>query len=130
MVSLVTVLASQCEGATLVHDWLYELRLFALDQLAGMGADLFLCDPHRIIVNGPRKLRGRTLDSRDIRSGISLIGAALCADGMSRLSHLEVVERGYANICERLSALGAQVTREEEKKRAGDFPALVNERPA
>ena len=95
-----------------------------------MGADLFLCDPHRIIVNGPRKLRGRTLDSRDIRSGISLIGAALCADGMSRLSHLEVVERGYANICERLAGLGAQVTREEEKKRAGDFPALVNERPA
>jgi UDP-N-acetylglucosamine 1-carboxyvinyltransferase len=126
MVSLVTVLATQCEGATLIHDWLYELRLFALDQLAGMGGDLFLCDPHRIIVNGPRKLRGRTLDSRDIRSGISLIGAALCADGMSRLSHLEVVERGYADVCNRLASLGAQVTREEEKKRAGDFPALVN----
>jgi UDP-N-acetylglucosamine 1-carboxyvinyltransferase len=126
MVSLVTVLATQCEGATLIHDWLYELRLFALDQLAGMGADLFLCDPHRIIINGPRKLRGRGLDSRDIRSGIALIGAALCADGMSRLTHLETVERGYADICNRLSALGAQVTREEEKNRAGDMaPALA-----
>ena len=67
--SLVTVLATQADGATLVHDWLYELRLFALEQMSGMGADLFLCDPHRIIVTGPRKLRGKSLDSRDIRSG-------------------------------------------------------------
>src|SRR5205085_1604465 len=68
LVSLVTVLATQAEGRTLVHDWLYELRLFALEQLSGMSADLFLCDPHRIIVTGPRKLRGRPLDSRDLRS--------------------------------------------------------------
>ncbi len=66
LVSLVTVLATQAEGRTLVHDWLYELRLFALEQLSGMSADLFLCDPHRIIVTGPNKLRGRPLDSRDL----------------------------------------------------------------
>ena len=76
-----TVLATQAEGRTLVHDWLYELRLFALEQLSGMRADLFLCDPHRIIVTGPRSLRGRPLDSRDLRSGMALIAAALAAEG-------------------------------------------------
>jgi UDP-N-acetylglucosamine 1-carboxyvinyltransferase len=111
MVSLVTVLATQCDGQTLVHDWLYELRLFALEQLSGMGADLFLCDPHRIIVTGPRRLRGRPLDSRDLRSGMALIAAALAADGQSRLAPLETVERGYGRLVERLQALGAQVAR-------------------
>ena len=95
LVSLVTVLATQADGRTLVHDWLYELRLFALEQMSGMSADLFLCDPHRIIVTGPRRLRGRPLDSRDLRSGMALIAAALAADGESRLSPLETVERGY-----------------------------------
>src|SRR5207244_4711717 len=90
-----TVLATQCEGQTLVHDWLYELRLFALEQLSGMGADLFLCDPHRIIVTGPRKLRGRPLDSRDLRSGMALIAAGLAADGQSRLAPMATVERSY-----------------------------------
>lgn len=112
MVSLVTVLATQASGATLIHDWLYELRLFALDQLSGMGADLFLCDPHRILINGPRLLRGRSLDSRDIRSGMALIAAALAANGDSRIAPLETVERGYENLVERLRGLGAQVTTE------------------
>lgn len=111
LVSLVTVLATQAEGATLVHDWLYELRLFALEQLSGMGADLFLCDPHRIIVTGPCKLRGKTLDSRDIRSGMALIAAALAAEGQSRVEPLETVERGYSRLVERLQALGADVSR-------------------
>jgi len=111
MVSLVTVLATQAEGRTLVHDWLYELRLFALEQLSGMGADLFLCDPHRIIVTGPRRLRSRPLDSRDLRSGMALIAAALAADGQSRLSPLETVERGYAQLVERLQKLGASVAK-------------------
>ena len=111
LVSLVTVLATQAEGQTLVHDWLYELRLFALEQLSGMSADLFLCDPHRIIVTGPRKLRGRPLDSRDLRSGMALIAAALAADGQSRLSPLETVERGYAGLVDHLHALGADVQR-------------------
>ncbi len=111
LVSLVTVLATQAEGQTLVHDWMYELRLFALEQLSGMSADLFLCDPHRIIVTGPRRLRGSKLDSRDLRSGMALIAAALAADGQSRLSPLETVERGYGRLVERLKGLGARVAR-------------------
>jgi UDP-N-acetylglucosamine 1-carboxyvinyltransferase len=109
MVSLLTVLATQCEGETLVHDWLYELRLFALEQLSAMRADLFLCDPHRIIVTGPTKLRGRTLDSRDIRSGMALIAAALAAEGKSTVLEIETVERGYADLVETLRSLGADV---------------------
>jgi len=111
LVSLVTVLATQADGATLVHDWLYELRLFALEQMSGMGADLFLCDPHRIIVTGPRKLRGKSLDSRDIRSGMALIAAGLAAEGESRIEPLETVERGYSRLVERLQKLGASVAR-------------------
>jgi UDP-N-acetylglucosamine 1-carboxyvinyltransferase len=113
IVSLVTVLATQANGPTLVHDWLYELRLFALEQLSAMHADLFLCDPHRIIVTGPRKLRGRTLDSRDIRSGMALIAAALAADGCSKVLEIETVERGYEDLVNRLKVLGADVERTE-----------------
>jgi UDP-N-acetylglucosamine 1-carboxyvinyltransferase len=112
MVSLVTVLATQARGSTLVHDWLYELRLFGLEQLSGMGADLFLCDPHRIVVTGPRRLRGRALDGRDLRSGMALVVAALCAEGESRVEPLETIERGYAHLVERLRDLGANVRRD------------------
>jgi UDP-N-acetylglucosamine 1-carboxyvinyltransferase len=112
LVSLVTVLATQAQGRTLVHDWLYELRLFALEQMSAMRADLFLCDPHRIIVNGPTQLRGRALDSRDLRSGMALIAAALAAEGESTVTPLETVERGYASLIERLRSLGAQVERQ------------------
>jgi UDP-N-acetylglucosamine 1-carboxyvinyltransferase len=114
-VSLITVLATQAEGRTLVHDWMYELRLFALEQLSGMRADLFLCDPHRIIVTGPSRLRGRKLDSRDLRSGMALIAAALAAEGPSRLSPLETVERGYGHLVERLKLLGAEVDQVEQR---------------
>jgi UDP-N-acetylglucosamine 1-carboxyvinyltransferase len=113
MVSLVTVLATQADGRTLVHDWLYELRLFALEQLSAMRADLFLCDPHRIIVSGPKQLRGRLLDARDLRSGMALIAAALAAEGESRVTPLETVERGYASLVQRLRSLGAMVERED-----------------
>jgi UDP-N-acetylglucosamine 1-carboxyvinyltransferase len=114
LVSLVTVLATQAQGRTLVHDWMYELRLFALEQMSGMGADLFLADAHRIIVNGPTKLRGgRTLDTRDLRSGMSLIAAGLAADGQTRVLPLETVERGYSHLVERLVALGAKVAKLE-----------------
>jgi UDP-N-acetylglucosamine 1-carboxyvinyltransferase len=116
IVSLVTVLATQASGRTLVHDWMYELRLFALEQLSAMRADLFLCDPHRIIVTGPTRLRGRTLDSRDIRSGMALIAAALAAEGQSTVLEIETVERGYANLVPRLLSLGAVVERRETKK--------------
>jgi UDP-N-acetylglucosamine 1-carboxyvinyltransferase len=90
---------------------MYELRLFALEQMSGMGADLFLCDPHRIIVTGPCRLRGKSLDSRDIRSGMALIAAALAADGQSRVEPLETVERGYSRLVERLQGLGADVSK-------------------
>ena len=113
MVSLISVLATQASGRTLIHDWMYELRLFALEQLSGMGANLFLCDPHRMIVDGPARLTGRTLDSRDLRSGMALIAAALAATGTSRIHPLETVERGYAQLVERLLALGAQIEVED-----------------
>ncbi len=113
MISLVTVLATQADGRTLVHDWLYELRLFALEQLSAMRAGLFLCDPHRIIVSGPTRLRGRLLDARDLRSGMALIAAALAAEGESVVTPLETVERGYASLVDRLRSLGAQVQRED-----------------
>ena len=111
IVSLVTVLATQARGRTLLHDWMYELRLFALEQLSAMRADLFLCDPHRIIVTGPTRLRGRSLDSRDIRSGMALVAAALAADGESTVLEIETVERGYSTLVEHLKALGADVER-------------------
>jgi UDP-N-acetylglucosamine 1-carboxyvinyltransferase len=114
LVSLVTVLATQAAGRTLVHDWMYELRLFALEQMSGMGADMFLADAHRIIVTGPTKLRGgRVLDSRDLRSGMSLIAAGLAAEGQTRVTPLETVERGYSQLVERLVALGAKVAKVE-----------------
>jgi UDP-N-acetylglucosamine 1-carboxyvinyltransferase len=109
LVSLTTVLATAAEGATLVHDWMYELRLFSLEQLIGMGADMFLCDPHRVIVTGPSALRGRDLDARDIRSGMALIAAALAASGESRIAPLETVQRGYSSLPEKLRSLGASV---------------------
>jgi UDP-N-acetylglucosamine 1-carboxyvinyltransferase len=114
LVSLVTVLATQADGRTLVHDWMYELRLFALEQMSGMGADMFLADAHRIIVTGPTKLRGgRVLDSRDLRSGMSLIAAGLAADGQTRVAPLETVQRGYSQLVDRLHALGAKVAEVE-----------------
>jgi UDP-N-acetylglucosamine 1-carboxyvinyltransferase len=114
LISLVTVLATQAQDRTLVHDWMYELRLFALEQLSGMGADLFLADAHRIIVSGPTRLRGgRLLDSRDIRSGMSLIAAGLAAEGQTRVQPLEIVERGYSQLVERLQELGAKVAKIE-----------------
>lgn len=113
IVSLVTVLGTQAHGKTLVHDWMYELRLFALEQLSAMRADLFLCDPHRIIITGKTPLRGRTLDSRDIRSGMALVAAALAAEGQSTVMEIETVERGYADLVERLTTLGADVERRD-----------------
>jgi UDP-N-acetylglucosamine 1-carboxyvinyltransferase len=114
LVSLVTVLATQAEGRTLVHDWMYELRLFALEQMSGMGADMFLADAHRIIVTGPTRLRGgRALDSRDLRSGMSLIAAGLAAEGQTRVTPLETVERGYSHLVDRLLSLGAKVGKVE-----------------
>src|SRR6185503_3114139 len=101
LISLVTVLATQAEGRTLVH-------------MSGMGADMFLADAHRIIVTGPTQLRGgRMLDTRDLRSGMSLIAAGLAADGQTRVAPLETVERGYSHLVDRLKALGAKIAKVE-----------------
>ena len=112
MVSLVTVLATQADGRTLVHDWMYELRLFALEQLSAMRADLFLCDPHRIIVSGPTKLRGR--HARQPRFAIGngadcrRPGGRRVRAGWSRSRRSSAATR---RCVERLQSLGAQVER-------------------
>ena len=111
MVSLVTVLATQAEGETLVHDWMYELRLFALEQLSAMRADLFLCDPHRIIVSGVTKLRGRIWTRATSARGWRSSPRRLRRKGRAGSGPLETVERGYGSLVERLTALGAQVER-------------------
>ena len=110
IVSLVTVLATQATGRTLVHDWMYELRLFALEQLSAMRADLFLCDPHRIIVTGPTKLHGphARQPRHPIRHGARSPPRSR-PKAKSTVLEIETVERGYANLVETLQSLGADV---------------------
>lgn len=105
------VIATQSKGRILIHDKLYEGRLFYTQELNSMGADIFLSDPHRIIVNGPTSLRGRVLKSPDIRAGMSLLIAALAAKGDSIIERGEIIERGYANIEERFRSIGANIER-------------------
>ena len=105
------VLATQAQGVTLLHDWLYESRMFFVDKLLSMGAKAEIADPHRVLVYGPAKLRGQRLDTPDIRAGIALVIAALAADGKSVIDKAELIERGYENIVERLLALGAKIKR-------------------
>ncbi|MDP2632360.1 MAG: UDP-N-acetylglucosamine 1-carboxyvinyltransferase [Candidatus Curtissbacteria bacterium] len=105
------VLATQAEGVTLLHDWMYESRMFFVDKLLSMGAKVEIADPHRVLVYGPTKLRGQRLDTPDIRAGIALVIAALAAKGESRIERAELIERGYENIVERLSAIGAKIKR-------------------
>ncbi len=105
------VLATQAEGVTLLHDWMYESRMFFVDKLLSMGAKVEIADPHRVLVYGPAKLRGQRLDTPDIRAGIALVIAALTARGESQIERAELIERGYENIVERLSALGAKIKR-------------------
>lgn len=105
------VLATQAEGVTILHDWMYESRMFFVDKLLSMGAKVEIADPHRVLVYGPAKLRGQRLDTPDIRAGIALVIAALAAQGKSQIDKAELIERGYENIVERLSALGAKIIR-------------------
>jgi UDP-N-acetylglucosamine 1-carboxyvinyltransferase len=107
------VLATQTEGTVLCHDWMYEWRIFFVDDLISMGANIFIADPHRVVVTGPSKLHGEKLYCKDIRAGMSIVLAALCAQGQSEIDNIEMVERGYEKIEERLSALGADVKRVE-----------------
>lgn len=105
------VLATCASGVTLLHDWLYESRMFFVDKLLSMGAQVEIADPHRVLVYGPTKLRGQRLDTPDIRAGIALVIAALAAQGKSTIERAELIERGYENIVERLTELGARIKR-------------------
>jgi UDP-N-acetylglucosamine 1-carboxyvinyltransferase len=113
LMSPLIVLATQAHGVTLCHDWMYESRMFFVDKLIAMGAQITQCDPHRVLVSGPTRLRGQQLNSPDIRAGIALMIAALCARGKSIIDHAELIDRGYENITERLNKLEAQIQRAE-----------------
>lgn len=105
------VLATQAEGVTILHDWMYESRMFFVDKLLSMGAKVEIADPHRVLVYGPSELRGQKLDTPDIRAGIALVIAAIAAKGKSEIDKAELIERGYENVVERLSAFGARIKR-------------------
>jgi UDP-N-acetylglucosamine 1-carboxyvinyltransferase len=109
---LALVLATQCEGTVLIHEKLFESRLFFVDSLIAMGARILLSDPHRALVIGPSRLHGATIVSPDIRAGMALIAAALAAQGRSVIRNVQQVDRGYERIDERLTALGARISRE------------------
>lgn len=113
LTSIMTVVATQTKGIVLVHEKMFESRMFFVDKLIGMGAGIVLCDPHRAVVSGPSRLFGATLSSPDVRAGMAMVIAALCAEGMSTISNVYQIERGYENISERLRLLGARIQREE-----------------
>lgn len=106
------VLATQTLGTVLCHDWMYEWRMFFVDDLIGMGANIFIADPHRVIISGPTKLMADRLFCKDIRAGISVILAAMVAEGESIIENVEVVDRGYQDIEQRLKNLGASIVKQ------------------
>lgn len=107
------VLATQTEGTVLCHDWMYEWRIFFVDHLIDMGANIVIADPHRVIITGPKKLHGDVIPSPDIRAGGALVLAALAAEGQSTVEHAEVIERGYENFAQKLASLGADIKKVE-----------------
>lgn len=114
LLSIVLVTAIQARGSVLIHQKMFESRLFFVDKLIDMGAQIILCDPHRAVVIGlerEQKLRGITMSSPDIRAGVSLLIAALSAEGKSIIQNIEQIDRGYQNIDQRLKALGAKIDR-------------------
>ena len=116
LLSVLLVVATQAKGSVLIHQKMFESRLFFVDKLIDMGAQIILCDPHRAVVIGHDhgfKLRGGNMTSPDIRAGIALLIAAMSADGISRIHNIEQIDRGYQNIEGRLNALGARLTRIE-----------------
>jgi UDP-N-acetylglucosamine 1-carboxyvinyltransferase len=115
--SIAIVTATQCEGLIMMHEKMFESRLFFVDKLITMGAKIVLCDPHRALVAGPSALRGATLDSPDIRAGMALLIAPLGAEGQSVINNLGQIERGYERMDERLVALGAEVRRVDDRRR-------------
>lgn len=114
LMSIAIVVATQCDGALLVFEKLFESRLFFVDKLIGMGARIVLCDPHRAVIAGPSPLRGGEVESPDIRAGMAVLLAALAAEGDSVIHNVGQIERGYERIDERLRALGAQIERRED----------------
>jgi len=111
VMSIAIVTATQCDGIILMHEKMFESRMFFVDKLVAMGARIVLCDPHRALVSGPTTLRGATVESPDIRAGMAMLIAALCAKGTSTINNIGQIERGYERIDERLNALGASITR-------------------
>ena len=113
LTSLALVVATQARGMVLIHEKLFESRLFFVDRLIGMGARIVLCDPHRAVVSGPTRLHGAAMASPDIRAGMALLAAALCADGTSVIMNAAQVDRGYENVDARLRGLGARIERRQ-----------------
>ncbi len=111
LMSIAIVIATQCAGTILFHEKLFESRLYFVDKLVGMGARIIVCDPHRCIVQGPNTLQSETLDSPDIRAGMAMLIAALCARGESVIRNIRQIERGYEDIERKLRNLGAQIER-------------------
>jgi UDP-N-acetylglucosamine 1-carboxyvinyltransferase len=116
VMSIAIVTATQCEGVIMMHEKMFESRMFFVDKLIGMGARIILCDPHRAVVVGPSQLRGTQVESPDIRAGMAILLAALCARGESVIDNVGQIERGYERIDERLRALGARIERVEERR--------------
>lgn len=114
LMSITIVLATQLEGMVLFHEKMFESRLYFVDKLIFMGARIVLCDPHRCVVQGPAPLHGDVLVSPDIRAGMALVGAALCARGQSIIRNIDQIDRGYERVEEKLRSLGAHIERAEQ----------------
>ncbi len=112
MTSVITVVATQAHGTVLIHEKMFESRMFFIDRLIQMGARVVLCDPHRVVVVGPSDLTGADMTSPDIRAGVALVIAALCAEGVSSIQNIEQIDRGYERLDERLRELGAKIERQ------------------
>ncbi|MFA6422005.1 MAG: UDP-N-acetylglucosamine 1-carboxyvinyltransferase [Candidatus Buchananbacteria bacterium] len=109
-----TVLMTQADGMSLIHETIYDGRLFYTDKLVTMGSHIIMCDPHRVIINGPTQLYGRKLESPDIRAGMALVLAGLAAKGSTTIENIYQIERGYENVVERLKALGAKIEKTQD----------------
>ncbi len=114
LTSIALALATQAEGSVIIHEKMFENRLFFTDKLQLMGAAITICDPHRAIVVGPRRLRGERVESPDIRAGMAMLIAALCADGVTEIGNVRQIDRGYERIDERLRELGARIKRVDD----------------
>jgi UDP-N-acetylglucosamine 1-carboxyvinyltransferase len=111
LTSIALAMATQADGMVLIHEKMFENRLFFVDKLASMGARVIVCDPHRAVVAGPSRLHGERMESPDIRAGMAMLIAALCAEGTSEIGNIRQIDRGYERIDERLRALGARIER-------------------